>query len=164
MHHRVLRFICLLLVALGLAPGAAHMLEMPVKLSYTAEQYFAVTSTLYAVFGSAGAVLQVGALVLTGVLAFVSRWLPAFRFAVAAALLLGLSLVAWGAFVAPVNIRWSEAINSGSQSLPQLYAELRFRWEYGHAAAFALWLAGYCCLQWFSVASQSSAGHSKHVV
>ncbi len=160
MHHRVLRFSSLLLAALGLAPGAAHLLEMPVKLGYTAEKYFGVTSTLYALFGSAGAVVQIGALVLTGMLVFVSRRLPAFRLAVAAAVLLGLSLVAWAALVAPVNARWSEAIQSGSQSVPQLYAELRLRWEYGHVAAFALWLAGYCCLQWFSVASQSSAARN----
>ena len=148
MNHPALRFFSVLLAALGLAPGAAHLLEMPVKLGYTPERYFAVTSTLYALFGSAGALVQIGALVLAGVLAFASRRLPAARFTIAGALLLGLSLIAWGALVAPVNGRWSEAIESRSQSLPQLYAELRFRWEYGHAAAFALWLAGYCCLLW----------------
>ncbi len=163
MNHRALRFLSLLLIALGLAPGAAHLLEMPVKLTYTPELYFAVTSTLYALFGSAGAVVQIGALVLTGVLAFVSRGLPAARFAVAGALFLGLSLVAWGALVAPVNAEWSEAIQSGAQSLPKLYAELRLRWEYGHTAAFALWLAGYCCVQWFVVGGRSLAVQGKHV-
>jgi len=163
MNHPALRFFSLLLVALGLAPGAAHLLEMPVKLSYTPEQYFAVTSTLYALFGSAGAVIQVGALVITGVLAFVSRGLPAVRFAIGALLLMSLSLVAWGALVAPVNAQWSEAIKSGTQSLPKVYAELRLRWEYGHAVAFALWLAGYCCLQWFGVRDQSLAARTKNV-
>ena len=50
------RFITLILAALGLAPGAAHVLEMPVKMTYTPELYAAVTSTLYAWFGSVGAV------------------------------------------------------------------------------------------------------------
>ena len=163
MNHRALRFFSLLLVALGLAPGAAHLLEMPVKLGYTPEQYFAVTSTLYALFGSVGAVVQIGALVITGVLAFVSRGLPAVRFAVAAAMLLALSLLAWGTLVAPVNGQWSEAIKSGSQSLPKLYAELRFRWEYGHAVAFALWLAAYCCAQWFALGGGPSAPRGQHV-
>jgi hypothetical protein len=154
--NRVLRFFSLLLVALGLAPGAAHLLEMPVKLGYAPELYFAVTSTLYALFGSVGAIVQVGALVITGVLAFVSRGLPATRLVVAAAVLLGLSLTAWGALVAPVNAQWGDAIKSGSQALPAIYAELRLRWEYGHAVAFALWFAGYCCLQWFAVSSSST--------
>ena len=30
----------------------------------------------------------------------------------------------------------------GSHFLPRLYAELPARWEYGHAVAFDLWLAG----------------------
>jgi hypothetical protein len=150
------------MAALGLAPGAAHLLEMPVKLRYTPEQYFAVTSTLYAFFGSAGALVQIGAVVIAGVIATVSRGLPAARFAVAAFVLLALSLLAWGALVAPVNSRWGEAIESGSRALPELYAELRLRWEGGHAAAFALWLAGYGCLQWFALAghAQGSRGET----
>ena len=154
--NRVLRFFSLLLVALGLAPGAAHLLEMPVKLGYTPELYYAVTSTLYAFFGSAGAIIQVGALVITGVLAFVSRGQPGAQLAVAAVVLLGVSLAAWGAFVAPVNTQWSDAIKSGADALPALYANLRLRWEYGHAVAFVLWFAGYCCLQWFSISSASA--------
>jgi hypothetical protein len=58
MSHPTLRFFSLLLAAPGLAPGAAHLLEMPVKLGYTPERYFAVTSSLYAFFGSAGAPSQ----------------------------------------------------------------------------------------------------------
>jgi hypothetical protein len=157
--NRALRFFSLLLVALGLAPGAAHLLEMPVKLGYTPELYYAVTSTLYALFGSAGAIVQVGALVVTGVLAFLSRGLPAARLVVAAAVLLGLSLAAWGALVAPVNAQWSDAIKSGSHELPAIYANTRLQWEYGHAVAFALWFAGYCCLQWFAVSGASARSH-----
>jgi hypothetical protein len=98
-HHPVLQFLSLLLAALGLAPGAAHLLEMPVKLGYMPEQYFTVTSTLYGLFGSVGAVIQFGALAVAGLLAFRSRVSSATRLPVAAAVLFGLSLVAWG--------RWS---------------------------------------------------------
>jgi hypothetical protein len=41
-----LQFLSLLLAALGLAPRAAHLLEMPVKLGYTPEQYFEVYADL----------------------------------------------------------------------------------------------------------------------
>jgi len=163
MNLRALRFVSLLLAALGLGPGVAHLLEMPVKLNYTPEQYFAVTSTLYMFFGSAGAVVQVGALVVTGVLAFACRGRPAVRSVVAAALLLGLSLIAWGALVAPVNAEWREAIDAGSNSLPKLYHELRLRWEYGHVVAFALWFAGYCSLLWFTLSSEATTARSKGV-
>ena len=160
MRHRTLHFVSLVLAALGLAPGAAHLLEMPIKLNYAPELYAAVTSTLYAFFGSVGAALQVSAVVSAVALAYVSRKLPGFRFAVAGALLLAVSLVAWGALVAPVNADWAEAIRSGSPSLPSLYAQLRNRWEYGHAAAFAAWFAGYGLLQWFAL-SEHSAAHAK---
>lgn len=156
-------FLALLFSALGLAPGAAHVLEMPVKLGYTPEQYLAVTSTLYAFFGLVGAAIQIAALALTGVLAYLSRGLPAFRAAIAALIFLILSLVAWGTLVAPVNAQWGEAIKSSLPTLPSLYAELRPRWEYGHAAAFAFWLLGYCCLQWFAIGDQSGSKHSTHV-
>jgi hypothetical protein len=63
---QTLRLVALILAALGLAPGAAHVLELPVKMTYTPELYAAVTSTLYAWFGSVGAAVQVGALLSAG--------------------------------------------------------------------------------------------------
>jgi hypothetical protein len=54
MRPSLLRFPMLVLVALGLAPGGAHVLELPVKMRYSPELYAAVTGTLYALFGSLG--------------------------------------------------------------------------------------------------------------
>jgi hypothetical protein len=142
-----LRFLTLVLAALGLAPGAAHVLEMPVKLGYTPELYAAVTSTLYAYFGFAGAFFQVGALLSAIVLTYRSRRLQGFWLSLIGAVLLGLSLGVWGAAVAPVNAEWANIINTASEPLPSAYARLRLRWEYGHAAAFAAWFAGFCFLQ-----------------
>jgi hypothetical protein len=151
-----LRFPTLVLAALGLAPGAAHVLEMPVKLGYTAELYAEVTSTLYAYFGFAGAIFQVGALLGAMVLTYRSRRLPGFRFWLIGTVLLGLSLGVWGAAVAPVNAEWAYIISTASEPLPSAYARLRFRWEYGHAAAFVAWFAGYCFLQ-MSVLREAAA-------
>ena len=39
MRLAILAFVTLVLAALGLAPGAAHLLEMPVKLGYPAPMY-----------------------------------------------------------------------------------------------------------------------------
>ena len=52
---RTWRFVTLLLVALGLTLGAAHVLELPPKMQHDGEMYAAVTSTLYRLFGSIGA-------------------------------------------------------------------------------------------------------------
>ena len=59
-------------------PGAAHPLAM-VKLACIPAQCLAVTTTLYAFFGPAGSGAQVAALVVTGVLAFMSRGLAITR-------------------------------------------------------------------------------------
>ena len=141
------RLITLILAALGLAPGAAHVLEMPVKMTYTPELYTAVTSTLYAWFGSVGAVCQVGALISAMWLAYRSRTLASFRPALFGALALAASLAIWSAVVAPVNADWGQLIKAGSDALPDAYSRLRPRWEYGHVAAFAAWFAGYVLLQ-----------------
>jgi hypothetical protein len=141
------RLTTLILAALGLAPGAAHVLELPVKMAYTPELYMAVTSTLYAWFGSVGAACQVGALASACWLAYRSRALPSFRPALFGAFALAASLAIWGAAVAPVNAEWAQLIKAGSDALPDAYARLRPRWEYGHVAAFAAWFAGYVLLQ-----------------
>jgi hypothetical protein len=91
--------------------------------------------------------VQVGALLSAGWLAYRSRGSASIRLGLFGALALAASLVIWGATVAPVNAEWAQLIQSGSDSLPDAYARLRWRWEYGHVAAFAAWFAGYCLLQ-----------------
>ncbi len=137
------RFTTLLLAALGLSPGAAHVLELPPKMQYDGATYFAVTSTLYRLFGSVGAVIQVGALVAAIVLTFVVRRRPAFRLTLAGTLGLALSLMLWAVIVAPVNAEWLRLIESAPGSVVDGYLRLRSRWEYGHVAAFTAWLVGF---------------------
>ena len=147
MRPSTLRFPTLLLAALGLAPGAAHVLELPAKMQYSPDLYASVTSTLYAFFGSVGAVIQVAAVICAFFDAYLVRKTAMFRMALWGALFLALSLVLWGVLVAPVNSAWAEAWSTAPQSVVSVYAQLRSRWEYGHVAAFAAWLVGYCALQ-----------------
>lgn len=137
------RFTTLLLAALGLSPGAAHVLELLPKMQYDGATYFAVTSTLYRLFGSIGAIIQVGALVSAIVLTFVVRRRPAFRLTLAGTLGLALSIVLWAVIVAPVNEEWLRLIESAPGSVVEGYLQLRSRWEYGHVAAFTAWLVGF---------------------
>lgn len=61
--------LALTLGALGLAPGAAHMMELPAKMAYPAELYAQVTSTLYLWFGIAGGSVQLAAALTVAALA-----------------------------------------------------------------------------------------------
>ena len=145
---RTWRFVTLLLAALGLTLGAAHVLELPPKMAYDAEMYAAVTSTLYRLFGAIGGPVQVAAVVAAAVLTYLVRGRPTFRLTLAGTLGLALSIVLWALLVAPVNAEWGRVLASpgGGESVPATYARLRPRWEYGHVMAFAAWLAGFCLL------------------
>jgi hypothetical protein len=143
MLSRSLQAAALTLTALGLAPGAAHLMELPVKLAYAPALYAEVTSTLYAWFGLAGGPVQVAATSVVAVLAFRARRLPAGRIAAASAASLLASLLLWAVLVAPVNSAWADVANSSPAEFVAAYAHLRSRWEFGHVAAFVAWLTGW---------------------
>jgi hypothetical protein len=143
---RTWRFITLLLASLGMTLGAAHVLELPPKMQYSAELYMAVTSTLYRLFGSVGAAIQVSATLAAVVLAFLVRGRPTFRWTLCGTLCLILSLVLWFALVQPVNAEWLRALQSAPESAAGVYLRLREQWEYGHVAAFSAWFIGFSLL------------------
>jgi hypothetical protein len=148
MISRTLQITALTLTALGLAPGASHLMQLPVKMGYTPEMYAATTSTLYAWYGLVGGVIQVGALLAVAFLAFRVRRLRSGSLAAASAGALLASLLLWGFVVAPVNANWANAVGLSPEAVMAAYDALRARWEYGHVAAFIAWLAG-----WFGLAA-----------
>ncbi|MGE3773626.1 MAG: hypothetical protein AB7I32_11920 [Gammaproteobacteria bacterium] len=133
--------LALSLTALGLAPGVAHVLELPVKLAYPPDLYTTVTSTLYAWFGIVGGAVQVAAAISVVALAVRTRGQPVARMLAAAAGALVASLLLWGLVVAPVNAAWAEVL--GSPAAIDAYLRLRPRWEYGHVAAVIAWATGW---------------------
>jgi hypothetical protein len=152
-----LRFATLLLAALGLVLGGAHALELPPKMSWDAELYTRVTSTLYPLFGSIGAAIQMGALVSATALTVAVRGRPAFRRTLLGTLALLLSLLLWAALVAPVNAEWGRVLAESPGAAPDAYQRLRPRWEYGHLAAFAAWLVGYVLLLHAALADRGTS-------
>ena len=154
------RFLTLMLAGLGLTMGGAHVLELPPKMAYEPALYAEVTSTLYRVFGSVGAVIQISSVVVAAILTWLVRRQASFTLTLFGCLGLVLSLILWGALVAPVNAEWLEVMQTAPDSVPEAYARLRGRWEYGHAAAFAAWFAGYALLV---LALVSDAARSQHV-
>ncbi len=143
MTLRAIRFVTLLLAALGLTLGAAHVLELMPKMHYDDRFYLEVTRTLYRFYGAIGGPIPVSALIAAMVLSFRMRGRSAFRLTFWAALCLALSLGLWFALVQPVNAEWGRVLAAGTDAeAVEIYARLRNRWEYGHVAAFIAWLAG----------------------
>jgi hypothetical protein len=146
MSLRTWRFITLLLAALGMAMGFAHLLQLPAKMRYDADLYAAVNTTLYQTFGVVGAILYVLAIVASVVLAVQSRRRPGFVSSLLGTMCLMLSLGLWFTLVQPVNLEWYSALQSTAVNVPEIFVRLRERWEYGHVAAFAAWLVGFAFL------------------
>lgn len=155
MSLHAIRMIALTLTALGLAPGAAHLMELPVKLRYAPATYAEVTSTLYAWFGPIGGTVQLAATVTVGLLAYRTRHIPQGRLAAAAAGSLLASLLLWAFLVLPVNAAWAQSAGSNPAAFAFIYDQLRNRWEYGHVAAFIAWLTG-----WLGLAAAVTRPHA----
>lgn len=151
------RFAMLLLGALGLALGAAHVLEWVPKMGYDAEMYMAVNRTLYRFFGYVGAGIQLGAILMAMVITFLVRHRPVFRLTFFGTLGLVSSLVLWAVLVAPVNAERLEVLTTAPDAAPEAYLRLRSRWEYGHVAAFLAWLLGFGLLL-LSVLAETPTG------
>jgi hypothetical protein len=139
-------FLTLLLAALGLIMGGAHVLELPVRMQYEPPFYLQVTRTLYGYFGLVGGPIQIFAFLASAVLSWLLRGRTAFRSTLLGAACLGLSLVLWFMLVQAVNVAWAEALQTDPADAVKAYAQLRSRWEYGHVAAFVVWLLGFTLL------------------
>src|SRR5215204_2148087 len=148
MPFRRLRFIVLLLAALTLTMEAAHVLELPQKMRYAPGLYSAVNSTLYRYFASIGGPLTVLTLLSGAGLVIALRYQPGFRWTLTGVLAYFAAFGVWLLAVEPVNRTVATAFARDPDSLPQLWAALRVRWEYGHLAGFVLELLGLSSLLW----------------
>ena len=145
MSLKVIWFATLLLAALGMTMGAAHVLELPAKLNYDAQTYAAVNSTLYRQFAYVGGPVQMLAIIAAAWLAYRLHATSSFRLAVGALICLVVSLGVWWVLVQPVNAEWARLIREAPDTpdtVVRAYVQMRDRWEYGHVAAFVVWLAG----------------------
>jgi hypothetical protein len=137
------RLIVLLLASLSLTMESAHVLELPQKLAYDAQMYAAVNGSLYKYFALVGGVYQIGAITAAFLLALALRGRqPAFAWTLAGALVLLAAFLVWLAVVEPVNREVAAALRLHPDTVPAVWSELRNRWEYGHAAGFAVQLLG----------------------
>jgi hypothetical protein len=129
MAAQIVRFFSLLFVGLTLAPGLAHVLQLPHKMNLSGEDYLRVQQ-LYAGWALLGFVV-VGALISTFALILLVR---------ARLRQFGLACIAFGSVLVTQVIFWMFTFPVNKQThnwttLPMNWVTLRERWEYSHATA-----------------------------
>ncbi len=129
MAAQYVRFFSLLFVGLDLAPGLAHVLQLPHKMNLSGDDYLRVQQ-LYAGWALLGIVVF-AALISTFLLTIMVRTrLRQFALAcVAFGSVLVTQVIFW-IFTFPVNQQ-----TSNWTTLPMNWMSLRERWEYSHATA-----------------------------
>lgn len=139
MTTSVVHFLAIVLTALAMVPGGAHLLELPAKIGMDREAYFTVQQ-IYRGWALSGAVIfaAIAANLWAGVRR--RRQPAAFRLAIAAAGLIVLSLAIFFTWTYPANqatMNWT--------TVTEDWAALRARWELSHALNAAIMLAAFCC-------------------
>jgi hypothetical protein len=149
MPLKVLRFVAVMLAALTLGMGFCHLMELPARMAW--DQYLWVGSTvqggLYRMFGTLGAAIDVAAVIMLIVLAYIMRQKDrgVFHLTALAAGLYVLALALWWTVVFPVNVELAKWVNG---PVPADWLQWRARWEWGHAFNTLLQLIGFAALIW----------------
>lgn len=153
MSVKLWQLITLVVAALALTMESAHVLELPQKLKYDATMYTAVNGTLYRYFAIVGGAYQIGSIIAAGVLLYLVRGQQTpFRWTLAGFALLAAAFVGWLAVVQPVNSQAAVTLRDAPARLPEMWLQLRTRWEYGHALGFVLQLVGFTALAYSVIA------------
>jgi hypothetical protein len=138
MSIKTVQFLSIVVTALALVPGGAHLLELSNKLHLDKSAYITVQQ-IYRGWALLGIIL-IAAVLMNLVLAFLSRGQTApMVWAIGSALLLGATLVAFFLWIYPVNqatSNWSVAADD--------WETMRRQWEYSHAGNAILTLLALC--------------------
>lgn len=124
----VMRVLAVLLTALALVPGGAHLFELPNKIDLPRDAYFTVQSIYrgWALFG----VVLIGAILANLLHAWLLRGRrAACGLALAAGLLVLATLAIFFAWTFPAN-----QATANWTTIPADWERLRSQWEYSHAA------------------------------
>ncbi|MGE0821230.1 MAG: hypothetical protein AB7G75_10315 [Candidatus Binatia bacterium] len=142
------RFLTIMLTALTTGMAFCHLLEMPARLTWNATLWVTTTvpGGLYRLFGTVGAVIDVGSWLTAVILVVLVRHRPAaFRWTLAGAGLLVTAHILWWLFVFPVN---TEIATWTIESVPANWEQWRAQWEYTHAIRAILQILGVAALLW----------------
>ncbi len=137
MPTRVVEFLAILLMAIGLIPAGAHVFELFGKIGLDRDAYFTVQQ-IYAGWAYFGIVL-IAAVVVNLILAVLLRGeRPAFIFAAMGLAAIVANLAIFFAFTFPENVatkNWTV--------IPENWEALRRQWEYSHAVNAVVMFAGF---------------------
>ena len=135
---KMLQFLAVILTALALAPGGAHLFALPNKLELSQDAYFTAQS-IYRGWALLG-IIQIAALAADLGLAIGGRRQPGpCSLAAGAAVCLVLTLVVFFLWTYPAN-----QATANWTAVPQNWAALRLQWEYSHAVGAVLTFAALC--------------------
>jgi hypothetical protein len=134
------QFFAVVLTALALVPGGAHLFEMSGKIALSQEDYFTVQA-IYRGWSLFGIVLFAAlAANLTAAIMLRHQRGP-FRLALAAFILIGATLAIFFIWTYPAN-----QATSNWTVVPENWAALRTDWEYAHAVNAVLTFVALCCI------------------
>jgi hypothetical protein len=137
---KVLQFVAIVLTALALVPGGAHLFAMSSKMNLNVSDYFIVQGIYrgWALFG----IVLIGAVLANFALTILIRGQCApFVFALVSLLCLLTTLAIFFAFTFPANQvtnNWTDA--------PANWQQLRWQWETSHAVNAAITFIAFCSL------------------
>ena len=138
---RTAQFFALVLTALALIPGGAHLFALPNKIAMTEADYF-VAQRIYDGWALLGAVL-IGAILADAVAALLTRaQMAPFVLAALATLLMLATLAIFFAFTFPAN-----QATANWTTIPDDWQYLRRQWEMSHAVNAAITFAAFCCMR-----------------
>ena len=148
MFAKATQFLAVVLTALALLPGGAHLMALPAKIAMPEDPYF-VVQQIYRGWALAGVVifLAIFANLLAALLTRESR--RKWRLFGAAALLIAATLAVFFLWTYPAN-----QATANWTSVPENWEQLRAAWEYSHAANAAITFLALLC----SVGAAVSAG------
>jgi hypothetical protein len=137
---KLTQFLALVLTALALVPGGAHLFAMPNKIDLAQTDYF-IAQSVYRGWAWLGTVL-IGAIVINFILTIMVRRRP-----------LGFVLTAFNLLCLVANLAiffaWTFPANQATNNwtvVPANWEMLRTQWEYSHAINAAITFVGFCSL------------------
>jgi hypothetical protein len=131
------QFLAVVLTALALLPGGAHLMALPAKLAMPEQPYF-VAQQIYRGWAWAGVVIFL-AIFANFAAAFLTHGRRRQLFTVAG-LLIGATLALFFVWTYPAN----QATGNWT-SVPENWEQLRIQWEYSHAVNAALTFLALLC-------------------
>lgn len=138
----IFRLITVMVASLNMGLAFSHLLQLPARMKFDGSTWI-TTQRVFQLYGSIGAIIEVGAVLLLGILTYAIRRTPMFKWTLAGSLCFTIALVVWIVLVSAANAQislWTPA------SIPADWTRWRAQWEYAHAARAILMIVGFGCI------------------